>query len=218
MKLIYLKVKGISVKEHDTLLKIEEFKNNEQILNPEGLALPNAKQVLVFLIMTTVNLFYGTPLEAIKIDQFDDRLYPKLFATKKPFAVYLLNLLAVAKAKTAPDEKTDQMERILTTLYKNNTVINPTLYAQTVFLSLKAQQSKNRREYTAALQYAEDCLKIYQRNKLVVNEITMYNLIINIYQETDENEKANEYIYKKLSLLDDKGINPAPFHSVNSNN
>jgi hypothetical protein len=218
LKLIYLKVKGISIKEHNTLLKIEEFKNNEQILNTDGRELPGAKQVLVFLIMITVNLFYGTPLESIKIINSMIRLYPKLFVARKPFAVYLLNLLAVAKAKTVPDEKTNQMERILTTLYKNNAVVNPTLYAQTVFLSLKAQQSKNRREYTAALHYAEDCLKIYQRNKLVVNEIAMYNLIINIYQETDEHEKANEYIYKKISLLDDKGINPAPFHSVSNNN
>lgn len=217
LKLIYLKVKGISIKEHDTLLKIEAFKNNEQSLNINGKAMPNVKQVLIFLLMTTVNLFYGSPQEAIKIISSMIKLYPKLFVTKKPFGLYLLNLLAVARARTAPDDKTDQMERILTTLYKERSTINPTLYAQTVFLSLKAQQSKNRKEYAIALQYAEECLKIYQRNKLVVNEITMYNLIINIYQEIDEKEKANEYIYKKLSILDDKGINPAPFHSVNSN-
>lgn len=217
LKLIYLKVKGVSIKEHDTLFKIEEFKNNERSLNVKGRELPNGKQVLIFLLMNTVNLFYGSPQEAIKIISSMMKLYPKLFSAKKPFAVYLLNLLAVAKARTAPDEKTDQMERILTTLYKDQSVFNPTLYAQTVFLSLKAQQSKNRKEYTHALQYAEECLKIYQRNKLVVNEITMYNLIINIYQEIDDKEKANEYIYKKLSILNDKGINPAPFHAVNNN-
>lgn len=217
LKLVYAKIKGGPSKAHEILQKIEDFKDNPTLLMNNHKASPSAKQVLAFLLMTTVNLFYGSPKEGIKIIHSMVKLFPNIFLGKKPFAIYLLNLLAVAKSRTNPDEKTDQMERILTELYKNQSIVNPTLYAQTVFLSLKAQQSKNRKEYTNALQYAEECIKIYQRNKLLVHEITMYNLIISIYQEIDDKEKANDYIYKKLSILDERGINPAPFHAINSN-
>lgn len=217
VKLIYAKTQSAYIKDSPTLLKIERFKANEAIFQPSNRTLPSTHQVLIFILILTVNLFYGTPQEAIQIVNAIIKLYPKILSVRKPFSIYLLSVLGQAKAKIDHDEKTNQIERILDRFYEAPSVIHPTLYAQSVYLSFKAQQCKNRKEYSTAIMYAEECIKIYKRNKLAVNQISMYNLIISIYQELSNTEKANEYINLKLGFLDKRHIYAAPFHSISQN-
>ena len=113
--------------------------------------------------------------------------------------------MAQASARINPGKKTDQMENILVKLYDDGR-INQTLYAQSVLLSFKAEQSKNRKEYSLALQYAEECLLIYKRNEVALNELFIYNLIIDIYTQLGDKVKIEEYTYKKTYLLERKGI------------
>ena len=107
------------------------------------------------------------------------------------------------------------MERLITKIYKaNSSKVNPTFYTQSVFLSLKAEQSKNRNDYETALRYAKECLEIYERNNITVNQIFIYNLIINIYKELNEFDMVEEYNYRKLSLLDSKNVDLGLFRST----
>jgi len=214
-KFIYLKTKGIALTNDSITIKIEEFKKNPTIILKSGKTLPDSITILSILLMLLTNLFYGNPKEAIKIINSVITIYPKLLISRKPFAIYLLNLLATAKAKTNPDEKTEQMERILT--YAINNQNNVTLYAQSLFQSLKAVQYKNRKQYDMALKIAYECIEIYKRNNLIVNEIYAYNLIINIYQAMGNAEMANTTTYIKMNILEAKKIHTAPFHSISNN-
>lgn len=214
IKLIYLRIKDVAITQNYTLQKIEDFKYGSKINGAKEKELPDMKQVISYLLVFMVNLFYGSPLEATKIISAIVREHPKLMKTRKFFSIYLLNLMAQACARTNPSKKTDQMEKILTQLYADETRVNPTLYAQSVFLSLKAEQSKNRKDYAAALQYAHECIKIYKRNDLAINELFTYNLIIGIYKELKDYEKVEEYSYHKLNLLDSKQVNVPVFKST----
>lgn len=216
LEIIYLKNKGITLANNDVLLKIEKFKSDPFYLDSKAKEFPNGSDVLSFLLVITINLFYGAPSEVIKICNSIAKLYPKLFTTKKPFAVYLLNLSAVAKAKIKPDPKTDQMEAILANLMDRRHKTT-TLYAQTLFQSLKAHQYKNKMKYEKALNMAYENIEVYKRNNLTIHEISSYNLVINIFNAMGNSEMANNYTFIKMNILDEKCINTAPFHSTISN-
>lgn len=213
IKLVLYKIKGIPVTDNEVFSKIEDFKSGKDITINE-LEFPNIKQVLGYLHIFVINLFYGDAIEATKIVKAILNKHPKLVKTRKLFSIYLLNLMAQASARTNPGKKTDQMENILTRLYADGSKVNPTLYATSILLAFKAEQSKNKKDYQRALAYAEECVKIYKRNDLAVNEIFTYNLIINIYNEVNDFEKAEEYTYYKLNLLDQKGADSQLFRAT----
>lgn len=127
-----------------------------------------------------------------------------------------MGVLAVAQAKTKPDLKTDQMEAILSNLMSRK-FKTTTLYAQTLFQSLKAYQHKNKMEYDKALIMAYENIEIYKRNNLTLYEITTYNLIINIFNAMENHEMANTYRFIKMNILEGKCVNTAPFHSTINN-
>lgn len=213
LEIIYLKNKGITLAKSDLLLKIENFKSDPLSLHHQDKEFPSTRDILSFLLMLTINLFYGNPSEVIKITSSIATLYPKLFTSRKPFAIYLLNVLAVAKARTQPDSKTDQMEVILTNLMSKK-YKTTTLYAQTLFHSLKAYQYKNKMEYEKALSMVYENIEVYKRNNLTIYEIFAYNLVINIFNAMGKNEMANNYTFKKMNILEEKSVNTAPFHST----
>ena len=212
VKLIYLKIKGIALSHDETLQQIENFKNNEGILNHGDDVLPGTKETINYLLILMVNLFYGSPKEATKIISAIMTQYPKLKKTRKFFSIYLLNILAQANARINPGDKTDQMEEILTSVFADNEKSNLTLYVQSILLSLKAEQSNNRKEYAMALKYAEECLAIYKRNNLAINALYTYKLIINIYKAMGNETKATEYLAHKNDLMTIKNVNLSIFN------
>ncbi|RZL47822.1 MAG: hypothetical protein EOP00_10830 [Pedobacter sp.] len=203
LKLIYLKTKGIKLANDDVLKKIEILKKAETDFIYEEL--PTVKETLNYLLTFLVNLFYGNQIEATKITKTILNRHPKIFKRRTSFSVYLLNLLAAANARTNPGKKTDQMEKILTDLFDDEMKrVNPTLYAQSLLLLLKAEQSKNKKDFTKALCYAEECMKIYQRNDLAINLLLTYDVFIAVYKAMENIDKVTEYYDLKLGLLDDK--------------
>jgi hypothetical protein len=211
VRLIYLKIKGVTLTHTPLLSQIDEFKKNEGILSYGDQALPNTAQILNFLLMLMLNLFYGTSQEAIQIISTITKLYPKLKKSRKFFSIYLLNILAQASARDNPGAKTDQMENILVKLYAD--VRNDyTAYSQSLLLSLQAEQSKNRKDYYTAIKYAEEGLAIYKRNQFTINELYTYKLIINIYESLGEKEKVERYTQLKNLLMTKKKINLQMFN------
>jgi len=207
VKLIYLKIKGIDLTQDKTLLQIEHFKNSPENLHQDDDDLPNAKQIINYLLILMINLFYGSPKEATKIISAIMKQYPKLKKTRKFFSIYLLNLLAQANARINPSDKTNQMEQILTNIFSDESRENLTLYGQSILLSLKAEQSNNRKDYVMALKYAEECLAIYRRNHLAINELYTYKLIISIYTTLGNPDKISEFTQKKNALIAAKKVN-----------
>lgn len=210
-KVIYLKLKGIPVKNSEILDIIESYKADEQQIKHGKL--PNTKQVINILQSILVNLFYGSPADAAKITNSTFRIFPKLLKTRSLFSVYILSLMVQANARVNPGKKTDQMENVLINLLADSR-INATSYTQCLLLSIRAEQCRNRNEYDLALQYAEECLHIYKRNDLAIHKILTYNLIINIYIKLGNLAKVEEYNYKKMYLLKSKKINSPIFQST----
>ena len=139
------------------------------------------------------------------------RRHPKLKNTRKFFSIYLLNLLAQANARTNPGHKADQMEQILASIFSTDKGNTLTLYAQTIMISVKAEQSNNRGDYESALVYAEECLSIYLRNNLMINALYIYRLIISIYKSIGDKEKTEEYVMKKNVLMAARNVNLPQF-------
>lgn len=211
VELIYLKIKGIHLPTDATLLEIENFKNTDQLVVNEEEMLPNTNQVITYLLMLMVNLFYGSPAEAPRIISAIVKKHPKLKRTRKFFSIYLLNLLAQANARMNPGDKANQMEQILISIFNSDNGNTLTLYAQTILLSVKAEQSNNRKDYDTALKYAEECLAIYLRNDLFINVLYIYTLIIKIYKNIGNLEKAAAYTIEKDELMNAKNVNLPQF-------
>lgn len=205
IQLIDLKIKGIDVSNDPILVFIDEFKKGN-FKAADANASPDSKEIISFLLILLVNLFYGSPEGAIQIIESITTQYPKLKRTRTLFSIYLLHLLAQANARVNPGRKTDQMEDILNLIYADEQRYNITAYVQSVFLSLKAEQRKNRKEYVQALRYAKEGLLIYKRNELTISELYNYKFIISIYQHLGNEEKAAEYTKQKEELMERKNV------------
>jgi hypothetical protein len=205
VSLIYFKIKGIKVAENKTLAWIEDFKNGKtgELVHD---TFPNATKILTYLMLFIVNVFYGSPKEAIKIIERITDSYPKLKKSRRLFSIFLLGYLAQANAKVNPGRKTDQMERILTQLFASDIKNNLTPYLQSIFLMLKTLQSFNRKDYQNALKYAEECLHLFSRNNIAINELYLYNLISNIYTSLGNQNNVDSYNHLKYKLWQRKGL------------
>jgi hypothetical protein len=212
--LIYLKISGKANTENDILLKIDYFKSGEYLFGKNEDLLPNNKEMLIFILMMTTNVFYGNQKEAVRIIYAMITHYPKILSSEQPFSTYLFSILAHTKSKNLLDTKTSLIDKIHAKLNHHQSIGNSTPYIQSIYLSSKAYQSKNQRDYATALIYAEKCVEIYKRNNLTTDEISMYNLMINIYHILDNEEKKNEYMHKKLTVLDQKKVSPALFNTM----
>jgi len=216
LNLIAHKMKDEKVVESGTLELIEKFKNDESSLAQTRGKMPNTKDVVCFILILVANIFYGSPQETIKIIKAIFRLYPALIRSRNSFSIYLLTIIAQAYGRANQREEADRIEKTLNTLYNSHLKCRFTPYTQTILFSFRAEQSKTRSEYEKAIQFAEDCIGIYKRNDLAINRIFMYNLLVNTYRNLGDEEKMNDIIFKKLSLLDQKKINPSPFHNYNT--
>ncbi|TCC91698.1 hypothetical protein EZ428_08035 [Pedobacter frigiditerrae] len=209
IKIIYLKLKGIEIRESSVLDFLEDYKANKLQISEDSM--PSAKDRINLFHLFLANMFYGSPEGVLKIVKSIFRIFPKMSKTRNTFSLYLLSSAAYASVKINPGKKTDQLENILDNLYADSR-IKPTLYSQSVFLFFKAEQSKYRKEYELALQYAEECLYIYKRNYLAIQELFAYNLIISIYNEMGNLSKVEEYTHKRMYLLKSRGISLSIFN------
>lgn len=193
---------------NEVLDNIENFKKQLHFSNTK--ALPCTREALAYLYMFLVNTFYGNAEESIKIIAGIAHQYPALNSVRTPYTAYLLSLLTLAHARLNT-EKADQLQLVLSHLIEDEVRVNSTLYAQSLLLSVKAEQSKNKGNYSESLLYAEEFSKIQERNDLAMHQLNMYRLILSIYKELNIFDKAEEYSYKILKLLDEKNISSNRF-------
>lgn len=203
-ELIYNRLWGKEKIQNSVLQSLEDFKSLKNVYPVSKL--PNASEAISYFFMLSVNYLYGSQKEVAQIVAAIFYKHPKLKKPKNPIAIYLLSFLTLASARTNPSEQTDQMERILTNLLEKGSKYTSASYARSLLLCIKAEQSKNRKEYEMAIYYAEEFLKIHQTNELAVHQLAAYNLLIQIYQLLNQQSKAEKCILKKNDLLVAKNI------------
>ncbi len=207
INLIYLKLKGVSIEpNNETLLRINSLKNNELNINDKNRDYPKAEDLIEYLLIILHNAFYGTQNDLVNFVNLILNSYPKLATNRTPLSIYLLHILAMSFARTNPGSKVDQMERIISNLFEAKGRRKPTLYAQSLLLTLKAQQCKNNKNYSKSIYIANEAIAIFNRNNLFMYELFMYNLLIEVYIETHDLDQADQYKYKKMMLLEEKNI------------
>ena len=192
--------------DNQTLVRVEAIKKNEIMLNPNLLAVPGIEDSIDYILIMFLSAFYGTPNDVITFVNLIFKSYPNLVNNKSSFSLYLLNVLAISSIRVNHEKKIDQMERVISKLYESKNRKKPTLYSQSLLLMLKAHQSKHRKDYDSAISYTKEAIAIFKRNDTFIYELSMYNLIIAIYVEMHNMDKANHYTYKKLVRLEAKNI------------
>jgi hypothetical protein len=203
--LIHQKLNGIKITQHPIFQKIELFKQNYTTLNAEGREI-GSREVITYLYMCVINMFYGNSAELVKIIHSILRVRPKLFYKKSHFSTFIMNLLAIECARTCPGQKTDQMENIIGKRLENKGRGSFTQNSSAMYKLLKAEQNKNKGEYQQALNYAIDCLNLYKEADLNSICLTLYNLIIKICMILQDFEKANQYKYEKYIFTEDRNL------------
>lgn len=214
LRLVYFKIAGEFVYSNETLIKIEDFKQGERIFYKSTHDLPSNEQMVIFVMFSIVNVFYGNNKEAIQIVNAMITHFPKSVQMTKSYASYIFTTLVYFKSKTPSGTNTEAMETIKSRLFAYQASKNTIPFIQSIFLAAQAYQSKNDKDYNCALIYAKRCLEIFKRNNLIVNQICILNLLISIYQELNEQEIKTEYINEKLSVLEQRKIAPSLFHFI----
>jgi hypothetical protein len=210
--LIHLKLKGVSIPANNEIfLKVDSLKKNKLNINNDNSEYPNFDVFLDYLLLSMYNVFFGTQDDMVTFVNLMLNSYPKLATSKNSLTIYLMNILAIAGSRTNPGDHIDELENEISNLFEAKDRSKLTLYAQSLFLMLKAQQSKNKKEYSKAISLAKEALIIFSRNNLFLYELLMYNLLIAIYVEIQDLELANQYKYRKMTLLEEKNI---PFLSL----
>lgn len=204
VEIIYRKINGEGPSANPSLNMIADL-HQHTISAQTRKKFPTPENVVNYLLILMVNLFYSSPETVIKMVDAIVTAYPRLKKTRGFFSIYLLNILAQAYARIHPGHKADQMEKILTDLY-NDTRHDYTSYMQSVLLSIKADQSKNKHNLEAALKFAEEALSIYKRNEFAIHELYTYDFMIQVCQIMGNEIKTEGYLKQKQQLLAKKKL------------
>ena len=203
--LVYEKILNGSVNSQDALTRILRI---DAAANTHGLKkkTPDTNEAISYLFAFVINLFHGKQQFVPSIIQSIEHLHPHLFHQRSPFSIYLFNVLGIAKSRITPDAKTDQIERIMRHVYQHKYRYSLTKYAESLYLMLQAEQSRNRMEYSRAIELTEECIFIFKRNQLYANCLLSYNLLISIYAELKDHTKVDECKYERLCFMEEHDI------------
>jgi hypothetical protein len=207
VNLIYNKIIDVPIDPDEILFSVPQTKSH-----PIQLTDFCTREATSYLLSLAFNLFFGDQRKVVSIINGIKLILPKLLYQRTPFAIYLLNIIGLSWARTAPGKKVDQIERILLNISEHKGRYTLTEYAQSLFRLFQAEQCKNRLQYETAIQFTEECLEVYNRNNLNINCLLAYNLLINIYMKNNDVDKVNELKSRKLRFLDEKNL---PKHLFN---
>ncbi len=123
------------------------------------------------------------------------------------YSIYMLHVLALAYAKSGNTRKADQLERILNHIHEHPLRPDTSPCAKDLQQLVLAQQYLNKGNYEQALIHGHESVERYQKNHCLALQMIAYQVLIRTYLETKDIDKANEYRYTVLCLLDEKKIN-----------
>ncbi|RWU10766.1 NACHT domain-containing protein [Pedobacter chitinilyticus] len=215
LKSIYAALAGECYKNDVLNAEIEAFKQGNKISGSNAETIPDFKEMLSFILLRLHNSFIGNRGEAVRLLNAMVCYFPKMMFSDSIASAYLFSMMAFIRASAhLENEQKGLTEKISVKIFHIHSIGNSTPYIQTIYLSSKAYEAKNSRDYNTAIICAEKCLETYKRNHLSLHQTLMYNLLIDIYEEMDNYEKKNEYMHQKLSLIDQKKVDASIFHNI----
>jgi len=211
LRIAYNKSQNIPVHSSPLLEKIDSFIVSEDELRPLVNEMADTWAGVQYILMLSVNTLYGTPEKTVQIIHSIQRLHPRLFYKRAPFASHLLLLLALNGVKSDQCKKAERIRHFILKIAKDRNSHAFTKYSELLFLMLNAELSKQEGDYVKAISHAEEALVIFKRNDLNIHCVQVYNLIIEMYSKLNDLTKLNEYRYERLCFLHEKEISKELF-------
>ncbi|MEJ2883360.1 hypothetical protein [Pedobacter sp. GR22-6] len=199
ISLIYSKIQNKEFKQ----LPADHFK--ELIDTKSGEAV-EPEQALSYVLLSLLNLFYGNQANTLKrISEIPDE-HPDVLSKKSAFSIFTLSILGQGSIMASTTQKTAQLESILKKLENQPASFEITGYTESLIRLMQAEKLKENKEFDLALQYAFEALKLFKKHHLHINVLFAYNLIIDLYLDSRELIKANEYKYERLCFIEEHQI------------
>lgn len=214
LKYIYSSLSGEEYRNEELLKEMEAFKLGKKAVPKNEEGLPGYTEMLSFVLMRTYNTLLGDFNEANRMLNAMITYYPKMMLSENINAAYLFSMMAFLRAASQTGQVPSLTEKIRTKFFHANSIGNATPYIQTVYLASRALESKNEKDYKTAIVYADKCIEVFRRNKLTLHEILMYNLLISLYDEIGEQEKRDESLHQKLTLMAKRNVHGSILHNI----
>ena len=132
--------------------------------------------------------------------------HAKALPKRAPLSVFLMSVFTLMNSKISPDKTTERLEDILVSVAEDKSRFKITKHTESIIKLIQAYQSKNRKEYTMAYNYSNECLDLFKRNHLNLDCLNVYNLIIEIFTAMKDPVKINEFKYERLCFMEDNHI------------
>jgi hypothetical protein len=207
LRKIYGIMIGKAINEKDKMLQIESILVTENDRSKENDIL------LKTLLGTTILLIYN----ALAAKYSENAKLAAQFFEKRPelmntgYAQYISALTSYTSGEQAPlNVDTSENGNQLDTLFGSR----KTIFIEAVNSLASAQACKNNRQYKAAIKHASICLKICEKSKIDLGLLIIYQLFADIYTELGQIELRNEWLNKKLFIINDKNLDKSNFQRV----
>lgn len=207
VKFVYSKITDKPVAHEQLPWHLTDF---QAIFSSEKKAI-NTKQGITYLLALVLNLFYGSDEGTVEIVKNIVKAHPEEFSKRSHLTISLMNLLALSVSRSMPGRKADQLENILLHIHENRERFKVTQYSAAILKMVQAYQLKNKGEYALACDYCDECIHLFKRTHLNLNCILIYNLIIAIYADLNNQAKVNEYKYERLCFIEEHSISSRMF-------
>ncbi|WP_214228988.1 hypothetical protein [Pedobacter sp. B4-66] len=173
------------------------------------------QQAVSYFLIIILNQFSEDKKNTIHLINSISAHHVKALSKRAPLSVFLMSIYALISSKTDPDKKTERLENILISFADNKSRFKITKYTESIIKLVQAYQSKNRKEYTMAYTYSNECLDLFKRNHLNLDCLAVYNLIIEIFTAMKDPIKVNEFKYERLCFMEDNNISNRLFSLPN---
>lgn len=204
IEIIINKLNGTEEKTYPLLNKIEAFKTDNTVFN--FMFKEDFGSLISNLLLIVVFWFKSDPVQTIaiinKIIKCNNSIY---FQKSKIYNIYLLYLITLETARTDfSHKKLDQLERIVINFHKKSGINRYNI--EVLYNVVLAMQSLRKNEYNLSITYAQ---KSYNEvnDHFLIARIFLDQIFIEVYTILGDLEKAIEYKYSILSLMESKNIN-----------
>jgi hypothetical protein len=212
LRVIHARMNSLPVSQSGLMDQIDTFKKGENSFGIKAEAALNTKQAISYLLVIftdkfanesqgNANVYQGT----IQLINTMAKFQSRLFLSRAPFTIYMLNLYGKSCSSINPGKTADQLEKIIIHFSRKHNN-NFTKYQETILRVFQAQQALNRKEYEIAADHARECLFLFKRNNMILKAIMVCNLLIQLYLELKNQQMVNEFKYEKFCMLDDHEI------------
>lgn len=207
-------LKGESINDHPAFQQLNASSDISALLKQ----MSGTQQLVSSIFLILINWLNGDLLQVITtINSIKE--FKQSGSISDYYSIYMLHLLALAYSQHGKTKKANQLEQILNHIHQHPLRPDTSPCAKDLQQLVLAQQCLNRNEYEEALVHAHESVERYEKNHCFALQIIAYQILIRIYLEIRDIDKANEYRYIVLCLLDEKRISPNLFSlQINASN